>query len=108
MTLGLTFVNTAFRFLLSPKPSYFVSRKGSLGITLIELAENRVPLSELQPMAALRQIPRKDPPKLAEQEKWSSEFKDFLGRALKKEPDDRETADKLLKVILNSPLLSIL
>lgn len=59
-------------------------------------------------MAALRQIPRKDPPKLAEQEKWSSEFKDFLGRALKKEPDDRETADKLLKVILNSPLLSIL
>lgn len=67
-------------------------------MTLIELAENRVPLSDLQPMAALRQIPRKDPPKLAEEDRWSSEFKDFLKKCLQKEPDERESAEKLLKV----------
>ena len=76
-----------------------------MGITLIELAENRVPLSELQPMAALRQIPRKEPPRLAEPTKWSSEFKDFIEKCLQKEPDDRHSSQQLLTV--KSPTLSI-
>ena len=67
-------------------------------MTLIELAENKVPLSELQPMVALRQIPKKDPPKLIEEEKWSSEFKDFLVKCLQKEPDERYSSEQLLKV----------
>ncbi len=71
----------------------------SLGVTLLEMADNCVPLSELQPMVALRQIPSRDPPTLKEPDKWSKEFRDFLALCLQKDPDDRQDTTQLQKAI---------
>ena len=67
----------------------------SLGVTLLEMADNCVPLSELQPMVALRQIPSRDPPTLKSAESWSPEFQAFLGKCLQKDPDDRMDTTQL-------------
>ena len=69
----------------------------SLGVTLLEMSDNCVPLSELQPMVALRQIPSRDPPDLKEPEKWSKEYREFLGKCLQKDPDDRMDTTALQK-----------
>lgn len=42
----------------------------SLGITLIELADQNPPLHEIHPMKALMMIPMKDAPTLQHPEKW--------------------------------------
>jgi serine/threonine protein kinase len=39
-----------------------------------------------------------DPPTLKEPEKWSSIFKDFLGRCLQLDPAERASAKELLNV----------
>jgi serine/threonine protein kinase len=67
----------------------------SLGVTLLEMADNCVPLSELQPMVALRQIPSRDPPDLKDPSAWSQDFKDFLLKCLQKDPDDRYDTTQL-------------
>lgn len=69
----------------------------SLGVTMLEMADNCVPLCELQPMVALRQIPSRDPPNLREPDKWSGDFRDFLSHCLQKDPDDRWDTSKLLQ-----------
>jgi serine/threonine protein kinase len=70
----------------------------SLGITAIELAEGKVPLSGIHPLRAMFQIPNKAPPTLTEKEKWSDEFNDFIAQCLTKSPEDRPTSKVLLKV----------
>jgi serine/threonine protein kinase len=70
----------------------------SLGVSLLEMADNCVPLSELQPMVALRQIPSRDPPSLRDESQWSKEFIDFLGKCLQKDPDDRLDTTQLQKM----------
>lgn len=69
----------------------------SLGITAIEMAEGKPPLSDSHPMRAMFMIPSNPPPKLTEQDKWSKEFHGFLEKCLVKTPDSRWTAEQLLQ-----------
>uniref|UniRef100_A0A667WYB7 non-specific serine/threonine protein kinase n=1 Tax=Myripristis murdjan TaxID=586833 RepID=A0A667WYB7_9TELE len=69
----------------------------SLGITLIELAQIEPPHHELNPMRVLLKIAKSEPPTLDQPHKWSQEFKDFLKKALDKNPESRPTAAQLLE-----------
>uniref|UniRef100_A0A8B9KKE5 non-specific serine/threonine protein kinase n=1 Tax=Astyanax mexicanus TaxID=7994 RepID=A0A8B9KKE5_ASTMX len=76
----------------------------SLGITLIELAQIEPPHHELNPMRVLLKIAKSDPPTLDQPSKWSADFKDFLRKALDKNPETRPTAAQLLENLLPSPV----
>eukprot|EP01125_Pyxidicula_operculata_P009624 TRINITY_DN3161_c0_g1_i1.p1 TRINITY_DN3161_c0_g1~~TRINITY_DN3161_c0_g1_i1.p1 ORF type:complete len:909 (-),score=252.44 TRINITY_DN3161_c0_g1_i1:408-3134(-) len=69
----------------------------SLGITVIELADKDPPLSHMNPMRALMQIPLRDPPTLKPDRPRSKEIVDFVTLCLQKEPKKRPSADELLK-----------
>eukprot|EP00116_Pleurobrachia_bachei_P019373 sb/3479635/ len=70
----------------------------SLGITTIEMAEGKPPYADIHPMRkAIFMIPTKHPPSFKQPDKWSDLFKDFLKNCLKKVPEDRRTAEQLLK-----------
>ncbi|CAM9705604.1 unnamed protein product [Chrysoparadoxa australica] len=71
----------------------------SLGITAIELAEGRPPLSNLHPMKAVLHIPKRPPPVLDEDGKkgYSKKFQSFVEQTLDKEADNRPSASELLK-----------
>ncbi|EQC34860.1 STE/STE20/MST protein kinase [Saprolegnia diclina VS20] len=64
----------------------------SLGITAIELADQKPPLFEEHPMRVLIQIPRNPAPRLRQPHEWSSVFSDFLKYCLNKAPADRPSA----------------
>lgn len=59
------------------------------GITCIELAEGKPPLSQYKWQDAIKKIPSPPPPTLKEPSKWSIEFKDFISCCLKIDPDER-------------------
>lgn len=67
----------------------------SLGITAIELAEGVPPHSDVHPMRVLLDIPRNPPPKLPE--RYSSNFRDFVQCCLVQRPENRYSAQELLK-----------
>eukprot|EP01103_Thecamoeba_quadrilineata_P018499 TRINITY_DN705_c1_g1_i1.p1 TRINITY_DN705_c1_g1~~TRINITY_DN705_c1_g1_i1.p1 ORF type:complete len:1109 (-),score=351.66 TRINITY_DN705_c1_g1_i1:112-3438(-) len=69
----------------------------ALGITCFELAEMDPPLSDIPPMQALFQIPKRDAPRLKSPEKWSKEFNDFIAQCLVKDRAQRKTAEDMLK-----------
>jgi serine/threonine protein kinase len=69
----------------------------SLGITCIELAETIPPLSYINPMRALFQIPARDSPVLENPGKWSKEFNDFIRVCLEKDPKKRPSAAEALQ-----------
>lgn len=69
----------------------------SIGITAIELAETVPPLSYINPMRALFQIPARDSPVLEHPSKWSPEFNDFIAKCLEKDPKKRGNCSDLLK-----------
>ncbi|KAJ8264303.1 hypothetical protein GJAV_G00147580 [Gymnothorax javanicus] len=69
----------------------------SLGITLIELAQIEPPNHEMNPMRVLLKIAKSDPPSLMQPKRWSSEFKDFLKKALDKNVDNRWSTAQLLQ-----------
>uniref|UniRef100_A0A673AJY7 non-specific serine/threonine protein kinase n=1 Tax=Sphaeramia orbicularis TaxID=375764 RepID=A0A673AJY7_9TELE len=69
----------------------------SLGITLIELAQIEPPHHELNPMRVLLKIAKSEPPTLEQPQKWSQEFKDFLRKALDKNPETRPSAAQLIE-----------
>ncbi|OHT05926.1 STE family protein kinase [Tritrichomonas foetus] len=73
----------------------------SLGVMCRELAEGDPPYVELPPMKALFEITSKGLPEISQKEKRSPEFLDFLDLCLKRNPDERPTANKLL----NHPFL---
>ncbi|KAL4231906.1 hypothetical protein ACF0H5_009482 [Mactra antiquata] len=77
----------------------------SLGITLIEFAQIEPPNHEMHPMRVLIKIQKAEPPTLDHKSKWSNQFHDFLRQCLIKEPEQRPTADELLKhpFIVNPP-----
>lgn len=61
----------------------------SLGITIIEMAEGEPPLSNIHPMRAIFQIPKRDAPVFKEPVKWSGSMVDFLAKCLVKDPNLR-------------------
>uniref|UniRef100_A0A7S2TUD3 Protein kinase domain-containing protein n=1 Tax=Lotharella oceanica TaxID=641309 RepID=A0A7S2TUD3_9EUKA len=69
----------------------------SLGITAIECAQGRPPLSDVYPMKAIFLIPSRPPPTLDDDDDWSPNFKDFVKRCLHKEFKSRPSAEDLLK-----------
>eukprot|EP01091_Cochliopodium_minus_P014330 TRINITY_DN4847_c0_g1_i1.p1 TRINITY_DN4847_c0_g1~~TRINITY_DN4847_c0_g1_i1.p1 ORF type:complete len:1332 (-),score=508.21 TRINITY_DN4847_c0_g1_i1:46-4041(-) len=69
----------------------------SLGVTLINVAEDRVPHYDQPAINAMRQITKSDPPRLSEDKSWSPEFKDFINKCLQKNPGERLSAEILLK-----------
>ncbi|OWZ14737.1 Protein kinase [Phytophthora megakarya] len=68
----------------------------SLGITALELAEGEPPLAHMHPMRAIFLIPNRAPPELREPNKYSTEFRDFIAVCLKKDPQERTSAEDLL------------
>ncbi|CAG0923056.1 unnamed protein product, partial [Notodromas monacha] len=69
----------------------------SLGITAVELADGDPPLSDIHPMRALFQIPRKPPPGLKDPSQWSAKFNDFVATCLVKDFEMRPFMRQLLE-----------
>lgn len=71
----------------------------SLGITALELAKGRPPLSEFAPSRVFSMVVNNPPPSLDDKEKkrFTNAFKDFISLCLQKEPTKRPTASALLK-----------
>lgn len=69
----------------------------SIGITAIEMAEGKPPLSGIHPYRAMLSIPNRNPPTLTEKEKWSNEFNDFISKCLVKATKDRWEVKQLLQ-----------
>ena len=79
-----------------------------MGITAIELAEGAPPYSNMHPMRvapssypypqAILLIPNNPAPRLSNEDRWSKEFVDFVGKCLVKDPAQRATAKQLLEV----------
>uniref|UniRef100_UPI00398EAE3E serine/threonine-protein kinase 10 isoform X2 n=1 Tax=Pristiophorus japonicus TaxID=55135 RepID=UPI00398EAE3E len=82
---------------MKDNPYDYKSDIWSLGITLIEMAQIEPPHHELNPMRVLLKIAKGDPPTLDNPSKWSKDFKDFLKKALDKNPDTRLSAAQLLQ-----------
>ncbi|KAG1701398.1 STE20-like serine/threonine-protein kinase [Nymphon striatum] len=69
----------------------------SLGITMIELGQMEPPNHDLSPMRVLLKIQKSEPPRLDQPSKWSKDFKDFLGKCLQKNPNQRASVEQLLQ-----------
>lgn len=67
----------------------------SLGITVIEMAQTKPPLFEMNAMSALFNIPENDPPTLDKGADFSSGIRDFLSMCLRKNEVQRLTAVQL-------------
>jgi len=69
----------------------------SLGVTLIEFAQKEPPNHEMTPMRVLLKIQKSDPPRLDYPSHWSKDFNSFLALCLNKDPEQRPSAEELLK-----------
>eukprot|EP01119_Soliformovum_irregulare_P025552 TRINITY_DN949_c1_g3_i1.p1 TRINITY_DN949_c1_g3~~TRINITY_DN949_c1_g3_i1.p1 ORF type:complete len:977 (+),score=318.90 TRINITY_DN949_c1_g3_i1:62-2992(+) len=80
----------------------------SLGITVIEIAQNKIPLSDVNiAVRAMGMIVNNPPPTLEDQSCRSAELNHFIAQALNKSPQSRITAPQLLTVpFLTSRLTS--
>jgi len=69
----------------------------SLGIMAMEMAEGEPPYMEFPPLRALFLITTKGIPALKDARKWTTLFRDFVGKCLEKEADNRIDSVELLK-----------
>jgi len=67
----------------------------------MEMAEGEPPYMDFPPLRALFLITTKGIPPLKEGNKWQSPFKDFVSKALEKDPEKRPDSTQLL----NHPFL---
>ncbi|CAG8540964.1 106_t:CDS:10 [Paraglomus occultum] len=68
----------------------------SLGITVYEIATGNPPLADLSAMRAIQLIPKSPPPRL--EGDFSNLMKEFVTACLNEVPDERLTADDLMKL----------
>ncbi|KII74289.1 Serine/threonine-protein kinase TAO3 [Thelohanellus kitauei] len=68
----------------------------SLGITSYELGESHPPLYHMNPFSALYHTGQNDPPQLLGNQ-WSENYKSFTNLMLKKDPENRPSADEMLR-----------
>ncbi|GMG39015.1 unnamed protein product [Ambrosiozyma monospora] len=93
-----TFVGTPYWMppeIVKHRDYTFTADIWSLGITAIELAYGKPPLSEYHPFDVLFKIPDDPPPTLGSG--FSEEFNDFVNQCLNKDPLKRPKAVHLLK-----------
>eukprot|EP01087_Luapelamoeba_hula_P019193 TRINITY_DN632_c0_g1_i1.p1 TRINITY_DN632_c0_g1~~TRINITY_DN632_c0_g1_i1.p1 ORF type:complete len:363 (-),score=76.29 TRINITY_DN632_c0_g1_i1:73-1161(-) len=69
----------------------------SLGITAIEMAEGKPPNMGCRSMADIIVALSERAPSLKQPEQWSTEFRDFVGQCLERDPDIRPSAHQLLQ-----------
>jgi len=69
----------------------------SLGIMAMEMAEGEPPYMEFPPLRALFLITTKGIPPLKDARKWTTLFRDFVGKCLEKDADNRIESTELLK-----------
>ncbi|GBG29216.1 Serine/threonine-protein kinase 3 [Hondaea fermentalgiana] len=69
----------------------------SLGITIIEMADQEPPYSNIHPMRAIFMIPSRPPPNFLHPDEFSDELQDFLKQCLQKDPSKRPTAQELME-----------
>jgi len=69
----------------------------SLGIATLEMAEGEPPYMEFPPLRALFLIATSGSPGVKEPSKWSDVFKEFLQVCTAVDPDERLSANDLLK-----------
>uniref|UniRef100_A0A0N5AZN7 Protein kinase domain-containing protein n=1 Tax=Syphacia muris TaxID=451379 RepID=A0A0N5AZN7_9BILA len=69
----------------------------SFGITMIEMADERPPYSEMNPAKVVFKIIKADPPTLEKPSLWSENFNDAIAKCLVKNPLKRATAVELLR-----------
>jgi serine/threonine protein kinase len=69
----------------------------SLGISLIEMAEGKPPLSTIHPMRAIFIIPNQPPPTLTQPDQFSPQFNDLVAQCLVKDPSKRASPKELLQ-----------
>mmetsp|Transcript_33295 Transcript_33295/g.106217 ORF Transcript_33295/g.106217 Transcript_33295/m.106217 type:complete len:194 (-) Transcript_33295:279-860(-) len=68
----------------------------ALGISAIEMAERYPPRISVHPMRVIFAITREASPKLAEAERWSLQFHEFIAQCLNKDSRLRPTAEMVL------------
>ncbi|PSC67730.1 Serine threonine-kinase dst1 [Micractinium conductrix] len=64
----------------------------ALGISTIEMAEQFPPRWRVNPNRVIFQVVKDPPPRLADKERWSLTFQDFVAQCLQKDPRTRPTA----------------
>eukprot|EP00884_Botryococcus_braunii_P009576 jgi/Botrbrau1/1861/Bobra.146_1s0049.2 len=64
----------------------------ALGISAVEMAEGSPPRWTVHPMRVIFMISREPPPQLADRDRWSLPFHDFVAQCLQKDPKVRPTA----------------
>ena len=94
----LTFVGTPYWMapeVINAEEYSFKADIWSLGITAIEMAYGKPPLTEFGTGEAMRKITNNPPPSV--DSGFSAEFRDFISKALVKDTLERDTAKQLLK-----------
>ena len=69
----------------------------SLGIGIIEMAENKHPFAKLTSLQVMKKVCFEEPPSLTSSE-WSSDMVDFVKKCLVKDVNERASVDELKKV----------
>jgi len=65
----------------------------STGITAIEMADGQPPYIASPPPHVMYFIQKNPSPTVANKQKWSPEFNDFVAQCLKKDPNERATCE---------------